>query len=202
MYHSQIANRGCLGGDLTPSGDETSDAVSGLTAEAIGLLNPFPDRLRCPPPATPRTVPRCGGCSSATCSCSSTGRSRSGRGSATCTSSASTCFSRSRRGRSIPNKRWLSNPQHAAYFGFALAVLACWLMSPFSEQGTADRRGLVQNRRLLLPVSHDDPRRGRAQAHRGRVSGRDGPLSTALVSRIPGRTAHVPHGHRPHDRRR
>lgn len=34
-----------------------------------------------------------------------------------------------------PNKRWLSNPQHAAYAGFALAVVTCWLMSPYSDHG-------------------------------------------------------------------
>ncbi len=34
-----------------------------------------------------------------------------------------------------PYKRWLPNPQHAAYCGFALAVLACWVVSPFSDYG-------------------------------------------------------------------
>lgn len=34
-----------------------------------------------------------------------------------------------------PNKRWLPNNQHFAYMAFAAAVLACWLMSPFSVQG-------------------------------------------------------------------
>jgi hypothetical protein len=34
-----------------------------------------------------------------------------------------------------PNKRWLPNAQHAAYMAFALAVLACWSMSPWSDQG-------------------------------------------------------------------
>jgi hypothetical protein len=34
-----------------------------------------------------------------------------------------------------PNKRWLSNPQHAAYAAFALAVIVCWGMSPWAEQG-------------------------------------------------------------------
>jgi len=34
-----------------------------------------------------------------------------------------------------PYKRWIANPQHAAYLGFALAVVTCWLMSPFPEYG-------------------------------------------------------------------
>jgi hypothetical protein len=34
-----------------------------------------------------------------------------------------------------PNKRWLNNSQHAAYIAFAFAVIICWLMSPFAEQG-------------------------------------------------------------------
>jgi O-antigen ligase len=34
-----------------------------------------------------------------------------------------------------PNKRWLPNAQHAAYIAFALAVLICWAMSPWSDKG-------------------------------------------------------------------
>ncbi len=34
-----------------------------------------------------------------------------------------------------PQKRWLPNPQHYAYFAFAGAVAACWLMSPWADQG-------------------------------------------------------------------
>jgi hypothetical protein len=34
-----------------------------------------------------------------------------------------------------PGKRWLSNFQHLAYFGFAFAVLAAWLLSPWMDQG-------------------------------------------------------------------
>jgi O-antigen ligase len=33
-----------------------------------------------------------------------------------------------------PGKRWLSNPQHAAYAGFAAAVLACWCLSPWMDR--------------------------------------------------------------------
>src|SRR5438309_52845 len=35
-----------------------------------------------------------------------------------------------------PNKRWLPNVQHAAYAGFAAAVLACWVMSPWADQAS------------------------------------------------------------------
>jgi O-antigen ligase len=34
-----------------------------------------------------------------------------------------------------PGKRWLSNPQHAAYAAFAAAVAACWAVSPWADQG-------------------------------------------------------------------
>lgn len=34
-----------------------------------------------------------------------------------------------------PNKRWLTNMQHAAYVAFAIVVLMCWVMSPYAEQG-------------------------------------------------------------------
>ena len=34
-----------------------------------------------------------------------------------------------------PGKRWLMNPQHAAYAGFAAAVAACWAVSPWADQG-------------------------------------------------------------------
>jgi hypothetical protein len=34
-----------------------------------------------------------------------------------------------------PNKKWLSNVQHLAYFAFAVAVLMCWLASPWAEHG-------------------------------------------------------------------
>lgn len=33
-----------------------------------------------------------------------------------------------------PGKRWLSNPQHAAYVAFAAVVLLCWGMSPWMER--------------------------------------------------------------------
>jgi hypothetical protein len=33
-----------------------------------------------------------------------------------------------------PGKRWLSNPLHAAFAAFALAVLVCWGMSPWMER--------------------------------------------------------------------
>ncbi len=34
-----------------------------------------------------------------------------------------------------PGKKWISNPQHTAYFSFAGAVAVCWLASPWAEQG-------------------------------------------------------------------
>jgi hypothetical protein len=34
-----------------------------------------------------------------------------------------------------PNKRWIPNVQHAAYIAFAIAVVLCWLMSPWSDKG-------------------------------------------------------------------
>jgi O-antigen ligase len=33
-----------------------------------------------------------------------------------------------------PNKRWLPNPQHSAYFAFAAAVAVCWLASPWADK--------------------------------------------------------------------
>jgi len=35
----------------------------------------------------------------------------------------------------VQPKRWLPNPQHYAYFAFAAAVLVCWVMSPFMDNG-------------------------------------------------------------------
>jgi O-antigen ligase len=34
-----------------------------------------------------------------------------------------------------PGKRWIPNVQHFAYFAFATAVLCCWIMSPWAEDG-------------------------------------------------------------------
>lgn len=34
-----------------------------------------------------------------------------------------------------PNKRWLPNKQHFAYFAFAGAVVFCWMMSPWADHG-------------------------------------------------------------------
>jgi O-antigen ligase len=34
-----------------------------------------------------------------------------------------------------PGKRWLPNPQHIAYLAFATAVLCCWAMSPWADDG-------------------------------------------------------------------
>jgi O-antigen ligase len=32
-------------------------------------------------------------------------------------------------------KRWVSNLQHFTYFGFAAAILCCWMLSPWAEKG-------------------------------------------------------------------
>jgi O-antigen ligase len=58
-----------------------------------------------------------------------------------------------------PNKRWIPNPQHAAYAGFALAVVTCWLMSPFSEYGqpiVEDWFKVVVFYFLLVTSIHDE----------------------------------------------
>lgn len=34
-----------------------------------------------------------------------------------------------------PGKRWIPNLQHFAYFAFASAVLCCWIMSPWADDG-------------------------------------------------------------------
>jgi len=34
-----------------------------------------------------------------------------------------------------PGKRWIPNPQHVAYFAFAIAVVLCWAMSPWADDG-------------------------------------------------------------------
>ena len=34
-----------------------------------------------------------------------------------------------------PGKRWIANYQHGAYLVFAMAVAACWVMSPWADQG-------------------------------------------------------------------
>jgi hypothetical protein len=58
-----------------------------------------------------------------------------------------------------PHKRWLPNTQHAAYLGFALAVLACWAMSPWSEQGqpvVEDWFKILVFYFLLVTTIHDE----------------------------------------------
>src|SRR5262245_20197267 len=58
-----------------------------------------------------------------------------------------------------PNKRWLPNGQHAAYLAFALAVLVCWVMSPWSEQGqpvVEDWFKIVIFYFLLVTTIHDE----------------------------------------------
>jgi hypothetical protein len=58
-----------------------------------------------------------------------------------------------------PNKRWLSNPQHAAYAAFALSVLTCWAISPWSETGqpvVEDWFKIVVFYFLLVTTIHDE----------------------------------------------
>ena len=58
-----------------------------------------------------------------------------------------------------PGKRWLSNPQHAAYAAFATAVLACWVMSPWSERSqpvVEDWFKIVVFYVLLVTTVHDE----------------------------------------------
>src|SRR5262249_17876708 len=33
-------------------------------------------------------------------------------------------------------KTWISNRLHIAFLGFTIALVACWLASPFAEQGS------------------------------------------------------------------
>jgi O-antigen ligase len=58
-----------------------------------------------------------------------------------------------------PGKRWLSNPQHAAYAVFAAAVLACWLVSPWMERSqpiVEDYFKVVVFYVLLVTTVHDE----------------------------------------------
>jgi len=58
-----------------------------------------------------------------------------------------------------PNKRWLPNPQHAAYAAFALAVLVCWGISPWAAQGqnvVEDWLKIVVFYFLLVTTVHDE----------------------------------------------
>jgi hypothetical protein len=58
-----------------------------------------------------------------------------------------------------PNKRWLPNAQHGAYFAFAFAVITCWAMSPWSEQGqpvVEDWLKIVVFYVMLVTTIHDE----------------------------------------------
>lgn len=58
-----------------------------------------------------------------------------------------------------PGKRWLSNPQHAAYAAFALAVVVAWFMSPWAEQGqriVEDWFKIIVFYFLLVTTIHDE----------------------------------------------
>lgn len=56
-------------------------------------------------------------------------------------------------------KRWIPNPLHLAYFGFAAAVLLCWVASPWTEQGllTVDSYlKILVFYVLIVTVVHDE----------------------------------------------
>jgi hypothetical protein len=58
-----------------------------------------------------------------------------------------------------PNKRWLPNPQHAAYAAFALAVLVCWAISPWADKGqpvVEDWLKIVVFYVLIVTTIHDE----------------------------------------------
>jgi O-antigen ligase len=58
-----------------------------------------------------------------------------------------------------PGKRWLPNAQHFAYAAFAAAVLACWAVSPWAEQGQTvveDWLKIVVFYVLLVTTVHDE----------------------------------------------
>jgi hypothetical protein len=58
-----------------------------------------------------------------------------------------------------PGKRWLANPQHAAYAAFALAVGVCWGVSPWAAQGqpvVEDWFKIVVFYVLLVTTVHDE----------------------------------------------
>jgi O-antigen ligase len=58
-----------------------------------------------------------------------------------------------------PNKRFLPNAQHAAYAAFATAVVGCWVMSPWAEQGqpvVEDWFKIVVFYVLLVTTVHDE----------------------------------------------
>jgi hypothetical protein len=58
-----------------------------------------------------------------------------------------------------PNKRWLPNPQHAAYAAFAMAVLVCWGASPWAATGqpvVEDWLKIVVFYVLVVTTVHDE----------------------------------------------
>ena len=58
-----------------------------------------------------------------------------------------------------PGKRWLPNPQHAAYAVFAAAVVGCWAVSPWADKGmptVEDWFKIVVFYALLVTTVHDE----------------------------------------------
>jgi O-antigen ligase len=58
-----------------------------------------------------------------------------------------------------PDKRWLPNKQHLAYFAFVAAVLFCWVCSPWFEKGqpaVEDYLKLIVFYVMIVSVVHDE----------------------------------------------
>jgi O-antigen ligase len=58
-----------------------------------------------------------------------------------------------------PDKRWLPNRQHLAYFAFVTAVLFCWLCSPWADKGqqaVEDYLKLIVFYVMIVLVVHDE----------------------------------------------
>ena len=142
---------------------------------------------------------RCTGCSSATCSCSSTGPSRCGRCWATCTSNASTSRGHARLGR-LPGEKVGPERPAPRVLRVRTAVLFCWAMSPWADDGQV----VVENWFKILVfyvllVSSAQDEKGCAGWPPGSCS--SWRVHAALLRELRRRPVHVPHGHRPDDRR-
>ena len=100
-----------------------------------------------------------------------------------------------------PGKRWVPNPQHVAYFAFATAVLFCWAMSPWADDGQVVVENWFKILVFYVLLVTSAQRREGAAPPGGRVPARHGRVHAALAARVRRRAVHVPHGHRPDDRR-
>ena len=100
-------------------------------------------------------------------------------------------------------KRWLPEPATLlAYFAFAFAVAVCWVMPSYMDKGqqvVEDWFKIIVFYVLFVTVVHDE--KGLRQLALGFVLVM-GVYMTHSLQGIPGRPAHLPHGHRAHDRHR